>query len=350
MRSTAIKTPTAPASAADQLVARISVTHVQLARAFADAQLVVGMGVRIATLAVTKQNDLTATQQDLFGTAGTGYEAGFVLKPNDLQFRVGGALRSGVTTKPSNDAPSILYPDDPVNRLYLPERITVPWDVDLGLAIQLGARPLNPLWVDPSVELERVKRFLHWRKLERERRRRFELSRTNSVHGDVDAAARALDDEFATEAALDEVTLGRAEHNLDAEIRRRLRVLERFHVLLSGSIVISGRTPEAVGVESFLERVTWRSGASLSYSPRFAVETEVVPNWLRLRGGSYYEPTRFPSNHEGGRVHGTVGFDAKVFPFEVFGLFPEGTTWRVGGSLDAARDYFGWSVAIGVWH
>ena len=343
-------TTTTPINAADQLVARISVTHVQLARSFADAQLVVGMGLRIATLAVTKQNDLTSTQQDLFSTAGTGYEAGFVLKPNEYQFRIGGALRTGVTTRPSNDAPSILYPNDPVNRLYLPERITVPWDLDLGLAIQLGPRTLNPRWVDPSVELERVKRFLHWRMLERERRRMFELSRTRTAHGDVDAAARALDDELATEAALDEMTLSRAERNLAAEIRRRLRELQRFHVLLLGSLVLTGRTPEAVGVESFLERTTWRSGASLSYSPRFAVETELAPNWLRLRAGSYYEPTRFPSNQDGGRVHGTVGFDAKVFPFDVFGLFPEGTSWRVGGSLDAARHYFGWSVAIGVWH
>jgi len=341
---------TIPVNAADQLVARISVTQVQLARSFFDAQLVGGMGLRIATLAVARQNDLTSTQQDLFSTAGTGYEMGFVLKPNDHQFRIGGALRTGVTTQPSNDAPSVLFPDDPVRRLYLPERITVPWDLDLGVAIQLGPRPLNPRWVDPSVELERVKRFLHWRKLERERRRRYELARTSTLHGDVDAAARALDDESATEAALDDVTLSRAEHNLAAEIRRRLRELQRFHVLLLGSIVVSGTTPEAVGVESFLERVAWRSGASLSYSPRVAVETELAPNWLRLRGGSYYEPTRFPSNLEGGRIHGTVGFDAKVLPFDVFGLFPEGTNWRVGGSLDVARQYFGWSVAIGVWH
>ena len=343
-------TTTQTSNAADQLVARISVTHVQLARSFADAQLIIGMGARIATLAVANENNLSSTQQDLFSTVGSGYEAGFVLKPNENQFRIGGALRTGVTTRPSNNAPSILYANDPVNRLYLPERVTVPWDLDLGLAIQLGPRPLNPRWVDPSVELQRVKRFLHWRQLERERRRRFELSRTSSLHGDVPAAARALDDEFATESALDDVTLERAERNLDAEIRRRLRELQRFHVLLLSSLVISGTTQDAVGVESFLERTTQRSGATLSYSPRFAVETETVPNWLRLRAGSYHEPTRFPSNRQGGRTHGTLGLDVKLFPFSVFGLVHEGTIWRVSGSLDAARNYFGWGVAIGVWH
>ena len=335
---------------ADQLQATISVTHLQLARAFLDAQLIVGIGDRVATLAVDNKDSLSTTQQNLFSTVGNGYEAGFVLKPNYRQFRIGGALRTGVTTRPTNSAPSVLYADDPTNRLYLPERVTVPWDLDLGLAIQLGPRPLNPRWVDPSVELERVKRFLQWRERERDRRRRFELERVAANHGDLQAARQALDAELTTEAALDEATLGRAERELDQEIRRRLRALQRFHVLILSSLVISGTTQDAVGVESFLERTTQRSGAQQSYSPRIALETETVPDWLRLRAGSYHEPSRFPSNRAGGRIHGTLGFDAKLLPFDAFGLVHEGTTWRLSGSLDAARNYFGWSVAIGVWH
>jgi hypothetical protein len=332
----------------DQLVATITLTQIQLARAFADGQVVAGVGDRIATLAVNKGN--STSQQDLFNSVGNGYEAGFVVRPNDYQFRIGGAFRTGVTTRTAKDSESVLYPGDPANELYLPARVTVPWDLDLGLAIQLGPRPLNPRWVDPSVELERVKRFLRWRELERDRRRRAELNRVATLHGDVAAAARALDEEFVLESALDQTTRERAEADLDAEIRRRLRELRRFHVLFLGSLVISGSVQEAVGVESFLERVAQHSGASLSYSPRFAVETETVPNWLRLRAGSYHEPSRFPSNAKGGRVHGTLGFDAKLLPFDGFGLFHEGTTWRVSGSLDAARNYFGWSVALGVWH
>ncbi len=338
------------AKVADQLQATISVTHIQLARAFADGQLVVGIGDRIATFAVDNQNTLNTSQRDLFSSVGNGYEAGFVLKPNNRQFRVGAAFRTSVTTKASLDSESILYPNNPANKLYLPERVTLPWDLDVGLAIQLGPRPLNPRWVDPSLELERCKRFLHWRELERQRRRSFELARVAALHGDVRAAARALDDDFALEVALDETTLQRAQDNLDAEIRRRLRELQRFHVLLLSSIVITGIAPQAVGVESFLERTAQRSGASVSYSPRVAIETESVPNWLRLRAGSYHEPTRFPSNREGGRIHATLGFDLKLFPFEAFGLVHEGTTWRISGSIDAARNYFGWGAAIGVWH
>ncbi len=332
----------------DQLEATITLTQIQLARAFGDGQVIAGVGDRIATLAVNKGN--STSQQDLFNSVGNGYEAGFVVRPNDYQFRIGGAFRSGVTTRASRDSESVLYPGDAVNELYLPVRVTVPWDLDLGLAIQLGPRPLNPRWVDPSVELERVKRFLRWRELERARKRRAELGRTAALHGDVAAAARALDEELVLESALDDATRDRAEADLDAEIRRRLRAQGRFHVLLLSSLVMTGRVPDAVGVESFLERTTQHSGSSLNYSPRFAVETETVPNWLRLRAGSYHEPSRFPSNRQGGRVHGTLGFDAKLFPFDAFGLVHEGTIWRVSGSLDAARNYFGWSVAIGVWH
>jgi hypothetical protein len=243
-----------------------------------------------------------------------------------------------------------LYPSDPINELYLPDSVTVPWDLDVGVAVQLGPRPLNPRWRDPAAELERCRRFLRWRELERARRRRFELERVAAVHGDVTAAAQALDTELATEAALDEATLTRTEDDVDMELRRRQRELRRFHVLLLGSLVVSGSAENAVGVESFLERTVQRSGASLSYSPRIALETESVPNWLKLRAGAYNEPTRFPSNKDGRRIHGTLGLDAKLFPFDLFGIFHRDTVWRASGSLDAARNYLGWSVAIGVWH
>jgi hypothetical protein len=329
----------------DQVVAQITVTHFQLARAFADGQIIAGVGDRVATLAVQHQNAITSNQQDLFSTVGNGYEFGFLLRPNGEQFRIGGAYRSEVNSRASGSTVP-----EPVNDLSLPERVTVPWDLDLGMAIQLGQRPLNPRWVDPVVELERIKRFLRWRQLERERYRRFELARVASIHGDVSARARALDVELGTEAVLDEATLSRAENEEDAAIRRRVLSMERFHVLIVSSLVVSGTAREAVGVESFLERTTQRSGTALSYSPRIALETETVPNWLRLRAGSYLEPSRFPNNRDGARVHGTLGFDQKLFPWTAFGLFHDGTQWRAGGSLDAARNYFGWSVGIGVWH
>src|SRR5690606_967333 len=39
----------------------------------------------------------------------------------------------------------------------LPDRITQPWELEAGVAYQLGPRPLNPKWIDPrkhEAELE----------------------------------------------------------------------------------------------------------------------------------------------------------------------------------------------------
>jgi hypothetical protein len=76
----------------------------------------------------------------------------------------------------------------------------------------------------------------------------------------------------------------------------------------------------------------------------------VIPRWLRLRTGTYYEPTRFENVHAGPRVHGCVGAETKLFPWSVFGLFDPDTHWRLQGAADVAARYFNWSVSIGVWH
>jgi hypothetical protein len=78
------------------------------------------------------------------------------------------------------------------------------------------------------------------------------------------------------------------------------------------------------------------------------LETEILPDWFKLRVGTYGEPTRFATSST--RIHGTVGFDVKVFPWTAFGLYDEDTEWRITTCLDAAPRYLGWGVSIGVWH
>jgi hypothetical protein len=103
-----------------------------------------------------------------------------------------------------------------------------------------------------------------------------------------------------------------------------------------------------VGVESFLQRRVAHSGEEVTVSPRLGVETELVPRWVKVRGGTYGEPSRFATGSD--RLHGTLGMDVKLFPWTVFGAFEEGTEWRLSAALDGARRYFGWGVSIGVWH
>jgi hypothetical protein len=317
----------------DQLASQIAVGRLQIAHAFAKHQLVVGLGNRTVTMSVENESATDVTQRELFSTVGSGLEAGFIWKPNDQQFRVGGAVRTAVTTQAENDRVRVLYEGEPANELWLPEQVSLPWDLNLGVAFQFGARPLNPRWIDPNELLVRLRRYLAWRARERERNR-----------------AGAPRSELSMQAALDEAYLARAEEEVDRKLRQRYLNLQRFHVLLTTSLLVTGPVQNAVGVESFLERRVQRSGESISLSPRAAVETELVPHWTRIRVGSYFEPTRFATNVNGARPHFTAGLDQKLFPWTVFGLFEDGTSWRIGGALDAARDYFGWGLAVGVWH
>jgi hypothetical protein len=138
------------------------------------------------------------------------------------------------------------------------------------------------------------------------------------------------------------------------ELQRRLgeryRGMERFYVLLTGSLELLGAVDDGVGVESFLERRVQRSGGDVSWSPRFGVESEVIPHWTRLRSGVYLEPSRFADSPHGARPHWTMGLDQRLFASELFGLLSQGSTFRASGSLDVSRSYFSWSVAAGMWH
>ncbi len=336
----------------DRLAAQIAIGHLQIAHSFAEGQFLLGIGMRTTGLSVTKESSTSVAGQDLFSTVGTGFETGFIWRPTDWQIRIGGAYRGGFDTQASPESQVfVIYPDDPLNRLYLPTRVTLPWDVNLGFAAQLGRRPLNPRWVDPSAVLLPVRRYLEWRAHERDRRiRNAEAARfSDESPRDRRRRVRKLRTELRDEESLDDRERGRVEKDLDRRLRQRYHEQARFFVLVTTSLMISGPVSNAVGIESLLNRSVQRSGERLTVSPHVGVETELVPHWLKVRGGSYLEPTRFQSNPKGARLHATFGFDQKVLPWDVFGTFPEDTEWRVSGSLDASRSYLGWGVAIGVW-
>jgi hypothetical protein len=335
----------------DRLLARFAVTHATIGYAFHEQELLIGVGTRWSALNVVNANAPAGSEENLFEAIGSGLEAGVLLRPNDAQYRAGVCLRSAVV---SNASPSsrvrVVYAGDPENELFLPDHVMLPWELNAGFAFQFGPRPFNPRWLEVQLELEPVHRYLEWRQRERLRRHAEALSRAERAGLDLEAAMRALDAELETEAALDALHLARAERELSVRLRRRYEGMDRFQVLISASIDVLGPVEQGVGVESFLERKVQRSGKDVSVSPRLGIETEAVPNWMRLRAGTYIEPTRFDDNPHGSRSHWTLGIDQRLFPWEVFGLWPEGSIWRVSGSLDVAREYFSWGVAIGMWH
>lgn len=335
----------------DRLAAQIAIGHVQLAHAFADGQFLAGIGLRTTGMSVTKENNTSITSQELFSTVGTGLEAGFIWRPTDWQIRIGGAFRDGFTTQASPESTFVLYESDPENRLYLPSRVSLPWDVNVGFAAQLGPRPLNPRWVDPSIVLEPMRRYVEWRAHERERRMR-DAERLNDPLETARQRRKRLHKlrvELRAEAQLDAVERLRVERDLTRRLRQRYHEQARFFVLVTTSLMVSGTVRDAVGIESMLDRRVQRSGQQLSFSPHLGLETELIPHYTRLRGGTYLEPSRFASNAKGARLHTTFGFDQKVLAWDVFGTFPDDTAWRISGSLDAGRNYLGWGIAIGNW-
>jgi len=332
----------------ERLVADFAISHLLAAYAFADGQLLIGVGQRSGALDVGKESD--GADQALFSALGAGYEGGILIRPNQQRFRIGAAVRSTVEAEASaSSRVRVLYPDEPDNALYLPDRVTLPWNVSVGFALQLGPRPLNPRFIDPHDELEELERFLSYREGERERRRDRELART-AGEPELEARRRALDAELGTEAALDAVHRKRARAELDRKLKSRYLALERRHLLITTSLEVLGAVDDAVGVESFLERRVQRAGRKVSVSPRLGLETEPIAHWLRVRAGTYLEPTRFDDNPNGTRLHGTLGLDQRIVDWSVFGLFPEGSIFRATGSLDIAERYFTWGAAVGLWH
>jgi hypothetical protein len=335
----------------DRLIARFAITHATFGYGFMDGQLLIGTGARWSALDVLNDNAPPGAQSNLFEATGVGFEAGVLVRPNDAQFRLGACIRSEVRAKASpSSSVRVVYAGDPDNELYLPDTVVLPWELNLGFAVQLGKRPFNARWLDPDTELEPTRRYLEWRRSERERKRVQKRAEANRKGRDPDAAVRALDAELSSESALDAEYWDQAQRELSRRLSSRYQSMKRFHVLLSSSLRVIGALGDAVGVESFLERKVQRSGAQVSYSPRLGVETEAIPNWLRLRAGTYIEPTRFPDNSNGSRTHWTAGFDQRLFPWEVFGLWAEGSIWKIGGSIDVSREYLSWGVTIGMWH
>lgn len=321
-----------------------------VAQSVLDGDLVIGGGWRLVSLSLAERGD--GARRNVFSSTGSEYQVGALVKPVGYPFRVGIALQSQVTSRPEGVASQgdIQVDSGGGEPLYLPRRVELPALASLGGALSLGPRPLNPRWRDPDDLTARIARVARWRAAERARRRA--RSRT-------DAARAAQSAEDAAAAALDQEHLEREERALGEELRARYRRLARSYLLITGGAYATGATDESVGVESFLQRRVNRSGGRPSWSWRLGVEGEPWPDVLKLRLGTYREPTRFeaapatattPASSPSARQHATAGIDVRLFAWQVFGLFPKDTVWRALGAVDRSERYFSWSVGVGLWH
>ena len=221
----------------------------------------------------------------VLGTAGVGYEAGVLVKPTHQQYRLAAAVKSPI------DAQLAAEPG------VAPGTVHVPWEVAFGLAYQFGARSLNPRLVTAR-----------------------EVARRTTAHREP------------TEAELDHAA---------QELFERYQERQRWYLLLSTELsVIQGGGPVGLSGQTAMERP--------AISPRMGLESEVIPHYLRLRAGSYYEAALIAGTQS--RIHGAGGFDVKLFKWSVFGLLAPFDYWKLSLGADAARSYLNAAISIGIWH
>jgi hypothetical protein len=269
------------------LGANFGVVHLNLAYGFFDGQLLLGAGPRFIGMSFDRHSS-----GGPLSSAGVGYEAGFVAKPMVAQYRVAAAVKSPINaTIPSDGA--------------APSYVHVPWEVALGFAYQFGKRPFNPPFVSSA-----------------------EIARSRLPRGVEPSKAE----------------LARAEHDLFDAYQKQ----QRRYLLVSTELSLAQGDGDHVGFERYWTRRGTASASRPVLSPRLGVEGEVVPHILRLRAGSYYEPERL--NLTPARVHGTGGFDVRLFEWDVFGLIKPFDWWQLSVAADAARAYLNTSFSIGFWH
>lgn len=116
-----------------------------VAHSFERGQLVIGAGIRImsATVDVSVANN---TKQ-LLSLLGAAPEVGASWMPDGKPYRLSATLRApiNVSVELGERESGVAIADS----LALPSGIRQPWELDFGVAYQLGPRPLNVAWDNP---------------------------------------------------------------------------------------------------------------------------------------------------------------------------------------------------------
>lgn len=252
---------------------------------------------------------------------GYGGELGVLVRPARERYRLGFVARTPVSA-------TLVNPEDAdqtngVRRalgLVLPNEVHVPWELSLGFAYQFGERRTNTPWRNTrQLRSDLLRQILD---------RTYEPPDT---YGEAPYQKLPADPRKALDVAMATYREGE---------RRFRRHQPRRYVLLSADLIAYGKTSNGHGIEAFLNQSPETSGQKVSYGARVGVESEVWPDRVKVRAGTYLEPSRFRRTYY--RVHGTAGFDVRLF--DIWRWSVRGT-----GTVDLAPRYFNWGIAFGLW-
>ncbi len=334
-----------PDATADQekFGATISRTHALLARSLFGGDLVVGTGLRLVGFDISRT--LNGATTNVVSLTGAAPELGVLVRPDQLPFRIGATYRMPVTTTQPGGAQATS-----AGGLVAPGNAHLPWEVDLGVALQGGPRPLNPKWVNPHDDEADLRTEIRRARERRAGERTQKLAdATAEERPRVERELAERDKKLRVE---EDAETARFHDEVKALRKQRYRAMGREYVLLTLGLLVTGPTEDGISLESYFSQKVTRAGRNATFSVRAGVETELLPGQLKLRLGSYIEPTRFGSEPDAKafRQHVTGGVEVELFTWSIFHLLDGDTQWRLNTMLDLAPRWSNYGLSLGFWH
>jgi hypothetical protein len=317
-------------------------------------QLVLGVGLRGLVYDV----DPSGTSTGLIDTpavsrGGLAGQIGAVIRPNWLSlgklipFRAGVAFRTPVTIDEirGNADETLADGTQVAGGKILPKRISAPWELEVGVAAELAEAPMNAEWIDPTSHEDAVRTAHQARELKRAEE--YERALASLPEAERPAARAQLQAKEKRIREAEDGALSAELARLLAQRKARVDMFPRRSVVVAATLLVTGASENAVGLAGFLDQRREPFGRRILVSPRLAVETELVPRWVIVRTGTYFEPS--PYDDYAGRAHFTGGADVRLVTFNPLGLFGD-APWRLRLAVDGAEGYFNWAFSLGKYH
>jgi hypothetical protein len=217
-------------------------------------ELLFGAGVNLGFITLNPKNNYFSFSYSTFAIGGV---AGALYRPRNMPYRIGLAIQTPFLLSTPSECGGKSCPDN----LVLPNGVATPFEMTVGASWFL---PIDNLEFNPEAS---------YRQPDPD-----ELTQIES--GELDESYRG----------------GR-------------------YVMVAFDLRTTGTTENTVGIVGIREREFRRTGESITVSPRLGVETEMLPRRLRLRLGTYYEPSRYTGID--GRLHGTFSAQVRMFDWDV---------------------------------
>jgi hypothetical protein len=294
---------------------------------FFDGQLLLGGGVRALSTGLQQFGGGQPTR-NVLTFLGFAPEVGMVLKPNGSQVNFGAAFRAGISAAPVLENTAVSGGVQKVGSFVSPAVVTAPWELEIGGAFQLGPRPLNPRWINPREDEAPLK--------DRIRSARLQRLQAGVTKSDDDAIRKIEDEELRFKS-----------EELAESRRKRDANWPREKLLILASVLVTGPSNAAVSVIGFTDQERDLVGRSVNLSPRIGLEAEPVLDRLKLRFGSYLEPSRYADGNL--RQHFTFGTEVKLFSFKKWWFLPD-LDICAQGAVDIAPRYLNIGGFFCVWH